>query len=214
MIILAAILLAMGLIALIPVGVFLQYGDSSLLVRAVLGPVRLTLYPRRPAGDRRKARKLRRLQKKRDKLRRKQESRKTDLPVVRKKLSLSELYSLAKPLLELLGQMRRKLLVRELTVQVSFGGPDAARTAICYGRAWALIGAVTPLLENAFRIQNRKIDAVLGSTEDTIQLFLRMEIRMRIGTGFFLALKAGFRVLKTIMQKKKKAVQANGTSSL
>lgn len=216
MIVLAVVLLLLVLIALIPVGVRAAYDDGAVQLQIAAGPVRLTLYPPKAKNERREAKKQKRLWKQRRKLEKKREkaAQKPRKTAEDKKLSPDEWKAYLALVLDFIKGLPRKLLVRQLVFHVTFGGSDAASTAIHYGRAWAVIGAAVPILENNFRIQARDIDARLDYTKETIQIYACLDLRMRIGTGLLLAGKAGVRFLKILMQKKKKAVQTNESSSL
>ena len=106
---------------------------------------------------------------------------------------------------------------KHLTLHVFFGGRDAAKAAIGYGRAWAMIGAMMPVLENTFRIDERDVGAYLDYELEEPRLLLDLDVRMHIGTALVLALGAGVRLLGIFTKTKeikKKAVQANEPSSL
>ena len=69
---------------------------------------------------------------------------------------VQEILDLARLAADTLGNLRRKLRMEELMLRVRFGGgDDAAKTAILYGRAWAVIGALLPCLERIFVIKKR-----------------------------------------------------------
>lgn len=205
MIVLAVILLLLAALALIPVGVRVQYDAGDAQIQAAIGPARITLYPRGHVNERKRVRKQDKLRRKRAKRRAKAAARppKQEALKQNKKLSPAELRPFLDPALDFLQGMRKKLLVRELTLVVTYGGEDAAKTAIGYGRAWAVIGAVIPVLENSFRIKSRRIEARLDYEQEKLSLYLLLDVRMRIGTGLLLGLKAGFQFLKTMLKTKK-----------
>ena len=206
MIVLAGILLLILVLLLIPVGAFVRYDDGALLVQAVIGPLRLTLWPQKPKDP--------------DKLAKRGSKKKNEPPPPagrteeKKKLSWSQLRPLVDAARKMLGTLPKKLMVRELTVVVTAGGTDAAKAAIHYGRAWALIGVIMPVLENTFRIGKRHVEAKLDYGEERIRAFLQMDIRMRVITGLWLGLQLGVDIIKYVLENKKKAVQANESSSL
>ena len=114
---------------------------------------------------------------------------------------------------DVLGDLRRKLRVEELTLYVTFGGKDPAKAAMNYGRAWAAIGALTPALERIFVIKKRDIQPVLDYNEEKMRVSARLQLTITIGRALALALHAGLRFLK-LLQQRKKAVQANESSSV
>lgn len=218
MIALAIVLTILVLIALVPVGVQLQYDDGALLLRVMAGKLGIQLYPkkekqfnarRRAAKMRRKAARTLRKQRQQEKRqarethKRKKKPMASTKPLSPQKRSMGDIWQLIGLGKELLGDMRRKLLVRRLRLRVLFGGEDAARSAILYGQAWAVIGAVMPALETLFRIQDRDVEAEFDPTKSKMELSAQLDLRMRIGAMVALGCKAGFRFLNLLIKQKK-----------
>lgn len=206
MIVLAVLVLVFVLLALLPVGVRVRYDDGQVLLQLAAGWIRMTLYPPKS----RKKRKATRRKKKRDGQQNAQPKQTGD----QEKLSMEQLRPLLTFALKVVKELPQKLLVRNLTLHAVCGGGDAAEAAIGYGRAWAVIGGVMPVLENTFRIQNRDVRAFLDYEQKEIRLLLDLDIRMRLGTLLLVSIKAGVHAIRKMMQNKKKAVQENESSSL
>ena len=205
MIALAAAAALLALVLALPAAVRVRYDDGTLHVRVRVGSV--TVYPPRPARARRSSRK-------------KAAGRQKPQGSVRKsgaggkKLTRQQIQDLIRLALDLLGKLRRKLLVRHLTLHAFFGGRDAARAAIGYGRAWAAIGAVMPVLENSFRIESRDVGAYLDYGLDQPRLLLELDVRMRLGTALVLALGAGVRLLGIFTKSSKNKVNQGSAASI
>ena len=213
MIPLAVVLAVLVLIALIPVGVRLGYDDGAIGVQAAVGRLRIRIYPR-PVDEVKAAKKLARQRRKPPKP---QKPKKDKPPKPEKSgggLSPAAIRQLVELGLDLVGKLPRKLLVEDLTVHAVFGGSNAAEIAVGYGKAWAVIGAVTPVLENTFRIRRRDLQAKLDPARSSMGLYLRMDLRMRVGTALWLGIQALARLLKIMLKNKKKAVHTNESSSL
>lgn len=196
----AAVLLC--LVLLLPVGVRLRY-DGALAVRAALGPAALRVYPPKPPNYKKLARKQARARKRRA------AAPPAKPPAKAKaKLSPGQWKALASLGLEAAGSLPRRLLVRQLTVHVACGGSDAAAAALAYGRAWAAIGALTPVLENTFRIGRRDLAARLDYQLEGFSWLVELDVRIRVGTALLLGLKLLIRLIPILLQTKKKAVQA------
>lgn len=211
MIVLAVIAAVLALLLSLPVAALVRYEDGALRVRLQVGPVTATVYPRRPAKPKKVSRKRPAKAKNSD------AAPKAAAGSGGKKLSWQQIRALIDLALDLLGRIRRKLLVKHLTLHVFFGGRDAAKAAIGYGRAWAMIGAMMPVLENTFRIDERDVGAYLDYELEEPRLLLDLDVRMHVGTALALALGAGVRLLGIFTKTKeikKKAVQANEPSSL
>ena len=103
-----------------------------------------------------------------------------------------------------LGDLRRKLRVEVLTLFVYFGGgDDPAKNAIAYGRAWAVIGSITPLLDQLFVIQKRRIEPRFAPQEDKLRVEGRIVLTITIGRALALGIRAGLGFLRIVSNKKK-----------
>ena len=111
---------------------------------------------------------------------------------------VQEILDLARLAADALGNLRRKLRMEELMLRVRFGGgDDAAKTAILYGRAWAVIGALLPCLERIFVIKKRDIGAELDyNVDEKMAVDAHMVLTITIGRALALALRAGIGFLK------------------
>lgn len=111
---------------------------------------------------------------------------------------VQEIIDLARLAADTLGNLRRKLRMEELMLRVRFGGgDDAAKTAILYGRAWAVIGALMPCLERIFVIKKRDIGAELDyNVDEKMAVDAHMVLTITIGRALALALRAGIGFLK------------------
>ena len=210
MMVLGVIAALLAVLLSLPAAALVRYEDGALLVRLRVGPVTVTVYPRRAAAAKKTPRK-------RPAKVKKSAAPKTAADSGGKKLTPQQIRALISLALDLLGRLRRKLLVKHLTFHVFYGGRDAARAAIGYGRAWAVIGAAMPVLENTFRIGERDVGAYLDYELEEPRLLADLDVQMRVGTAIGLALGAGLRLLGIFTktkENKKKAVQANESSSL
>lgn len=115
-----------------------------------------------------------------------------------------ELQALLQLGVQTLGDLRRKLRVEVLTLFVYFGGgDDPAKNAIAYGRAWAVIGSITPLLDQLFVIQKRRIEPRFAPQEDKLRVEGRIVLTITIGRALALGIRAGLGFLRIVSNKKK-----------
>ena len=115
-----------------------------------------------------------------------------------------ELRALLQLGVQTLGDLRRKLRVELLTLFVYFGGgDDPAKNAIAYGRAWAVIGSITPLLDQLFVIQKRRIEPRFAPQEDKLRVEGRIVLTITIGRALALGIRAGLGFLRIVSNKKK-----------
>ncbi len=193
------ILAVFFLIGCIPVGADVSYLGGVLTVKAKIGLLRLTLLPKKP----KKPQKQKKSKKSKKKPKpEKQKEKKKPQPLSGGISGVMELLQFA---CDTLGDLRRKLRMERLELHVRFGaGDDAAKTAISYGRAWALIGTMLPMLERIFVIKERDIGAELDyNKEEKMTLDAQLCITITIGRALALALRAGIRFLKIYKETNK-----------
>lgn len=201
---LLVILLALFLLGCIPVGVDAGYEESGYFVKLKVGFLRLTLLPRPQKPKKQKKRSAPKKQPEKSTA----EPKKKAAPTLTKPENLLALLHLG---CDVLGSFRKKLRVEKLTLQIRFGG-DAASAAINYGRAWALIGVLTPLLERFFVIRERQISPELCYETDGMHVQARLVLTITIARALSLALYAGVKFLKFFANNKKGGVNDESSS--
>jgi len=196
------LLIALGVLAalwFLPLGILAVYGDDLSLYLTV-SALRVRLYPTGTKKEKKK----------------KPKKKEEQTPKKKSRPSRKTLEEYLRLVLELLGQLRKKLRIRELTLHGVFGGKDKADAALNYGKAWAAIGLVMPLLEACFVIRRRDVQAVYRAEESAVRLSARAEITITRGRILQLAVLALVRFLKIKRAQQqeqfKKAVQVNEQS--
>ena len=201
-------------------GVQARYDEDGPLVQARLAWFRLTVFPRKKKQasaaqepsekDRKKAEKKKRkaLQKKlkkQQKKQKKEDKKQESAQAPRKKGgNLDLILELVRVGVDFLGTFfRRKLVVENIDVLVRFGGTDPSKIAINYGRAWAGIGCLNPLLENTFKIKKRNIRAEISEDVKSVDVTAELSLYIRVYCILALALRYGFRVLWIFLRDKR-----------
>lgn len=193
---LLAICAGLALIGCLSVGVDARYDAEGFFLSAKLGPVRLRLLPRK-----KKQKKKSKPRKTASKPRRDTQPRTQRTPLLSG--GLSSIMRLLELGCQVLGDLRRKLRVETLTLFVCVpGADDPAKAAINYGRAWAAIGAINPLLERLFIIKKRDIQPTLDYNTTTLQVQARLVMSITIGRALALAVRAGIGFLRLYATKK------------
>lgn len=112
-------------------------------------------------------------------------------------------------ILALLGKALHMPRLDPLILHVTVGGSDPAARALNYGRAWAVLGSVLPLVENSFRIGRREIGVQCGAGQDAFIFYVQTDLTARIYEILLLGI-LGLKLLLQIYQEYKsiqKAVQ-------
>lgn len=187
LLIVLGVLLAIGCI---PVGVRAVYDETAAVYLTVLG-VSIRLYPMKKKKKKNK-----------DGKKPPKKKKKFQIPP---RAQLEEYLHL---LLEVLGRFRRRLRVKRLTLHAIFGGSDPADAALNYGRAWAAIGVVMPLLEQCFTIRRRDVGAFLQEGEPTVRIRAEAHGTLTVGRFLHLALLALWRFLNIYRSHKNQSEKA------
>ena len=222
MIVLAIILVLLFLLLILPVGAKVVYSDTGVALYIAAGPLRIQILPKRKKNKKEKepgAKKKKKSKEPKNKDKKSKKDKKENGSVPKKKLGgqIAFFRQLLGIGLDALGCLRRKLKMNDLVLYLTVGGKqdDAAGSAILYGRAWAAVGALTPLLENTFHIGHRDIQVFLDYSHEENVIYAEACITIRIGQILWVALFYGIKVLIVFIKhskQSKKGGTKNGTS--
>jgi len=129
------------IIALLRFGVIAEYSDAGFRLWAKAGFIIFELL---------KDEKEKKPKKKKDKPK-KERNLKEMMPG-----SLSEFMDMLKTVLKTLGRLKRRLLIKQLTVYYTSAGEDPSATALKFGASNAVFGTIVPQIRNNFRV--KKLD--------------------------------------------------------
>lgn len=211
-------LIALGvviLLALLPIGIRGKYSADGVLAVAILGPVRLTLYPRKPKEEKNQASPsaVTETGKKPDNTQKSQQKKipsppkHPDAPADKEKGgSLLDFLPLVKVGLSMLNTFRKKITVPYLECRITLAGGDPCDLGMNYGRTWAAGGNLMPQLERFLTIKKRNIQVDCDFTTDKTRIFVDAEVTITLGRLLSMGVVYGLRMLKTYLsiQKKRK----------
>ncbi len=212
-------LIALGvvvLLAVLPLGVSVKYSAEGALVRVILGPIRLTVFPL-PRKEK-KEKKPKQTQPQPDAAAPVQQEpalpppqnpapppqSKAQKPKGERGGSVLDFLPLIKVALDFLGDFRRKLRLNSLELKLILAGGDPANLAINYGRAWAALGNLMPHLDRLFVIKKRDVEVECDFTTSETLIFARLDLTITLGRLLSLAVCYGIRALKEFLNIKKK----------
>lgn len=195
-------LVALGILILlgsVPLGVFVRYDSGGPLVRIVVGVLRFTVIP---------------LPKKKKKV---PKEKKEPSPAEEKKTppkpaeepekkggSLLDFYPLIQVGERFLNQFRRKLRVDDLVLKLTLGGDDPCDLALNYGRAWAALGNLVPVLERFFHIRRRNFEVQCDFTSEETLIEAQAKLTMPLRQLVELGIVYGYLFIKELLFLKKK----------
>ncbi len=183
------------LLVILPLGVAVRYSEAGPLVKLIAGPIGLQLFP-----GKKKEPKQKKEQPKEEKAKGKGKPREAPKE---KGGSLADFLPLVKIALELLNGFRRKLRISRLEVKLIMAADDPCDLAVNYGRAWAAVGNLWPLLERCFVIKKRKVEVECDFTATETLVIARADITITLGRLLGLLTVHGFRALIAYFNMKK-----------
>ena len=166
------VLLAVLVFAIfLPVGVRVRYQQGVLKLWYTLGPFRLLWYPENPEEKKEKGSKLniRTILNEPIKANRKYDN------------VLGDFWAELKTTLGLFWHLRPKLRIKRFVLNLTLGGKDPSSAALQYGAAWAGIGSLFPLLEEAFILKKRKLNVDCDFSSSTTTLEVKLDLTIGLG---------------------------------
>jgi len=86
------------------------------------------------------------------------------------------------------AQIRRRLIIRELTLHYTVATQDAAQTALTYGRLHAVMGNLLGLLRSIFRVKQEDVRLMADFEREKSQIFFRIRISITVWSVLYLGL--------------------------
>lgn len=183
------------LIAILPIGVSAHYDGDGPRVFLLTGPVRIQVYPQKKHRKKEKPPKIQK--NKTDE----STGKKADKQV--KGGSIQDFLPLVDLVLDFLSDFGRKLRVNHLQMKLILAGSDPDVLAANYGRGWAILGNLIPLLENAFIIKRRDLEVECDFLGDKTTITARLDITITIGRLFFLLIVRGIPIFRELLKQMK-----------
>lgn len=180
------------LIAITPVGVNVAYNSEGILLRVIAGFLRITILPQKKKKEKKPK------EKKPKKVKKSNPAPKKKDPVENPKEkggSILDFLPLVQLVLDFLGDFRRKLRVNRLEMKLIMAGGDPCDLAVNYGKAWAALGNLMPLLERAFVIKKRNLEVECDFTESKTLVIARLDLTITIGRILSLVVLYAIRAL-------------------
>lgn len=185
MLALVIVLAVLLTLALLRVGVIAEYSADGLSVAAKLGPIKIRIIPSAP----------------RKKAERKKKKEKPPKDEKKKPGKLSDFTEMLPSIKSALSKLRRKLLIRDITVHFIAASDNPASAALTFGAASAVFGMITPLLESHFRVKKRdfRTAADFGAAEPYI--YVRAALSLAIWEIVYIASGLLVSMLKSAARK-------------
>ena len=191
------------LLAILPLGVSAKYDAGGPLVRIIAGPVRFTVYPAKKKEKKPKATKMGKDPQKQDgeePAPAKAHSTAKDPQEQKMGGSITDFLPLVQVVLDFLRDFGRKLRVDRLELKLIMAGDDPCDLAVNYGRTWAAVGNLFPLLEQVFVIKKRNVEVECDFTASETLITARLDLTITVGRILSLGVRHGFHALREYLQ--------------
>lgn len=212
-------------IGILPVGASVRYDESGPLVKLLLGPLKLLLYPR-PKKEKKTEQKEENPKKEKKPKPDKQKeepipdgppegapSRKLEKP--KKGGSLLDFLPLVDVVLDMLSSLVGRLRVNYLQLHLILAGDDPADLAIHYGRAQAAGATLLAQLNRFLVIKKQDVQIQCDFTSDNTTVLAQVDLTITVGRVIGWAVGYGIKALVTFLKiKKQQDKQDEGGAAL
>ena len=182
------------LLAMLPLGVSAIYDAGGPLVRLIVGPIRIQVYPSTRKRDKK--------EKKPEKSKNEESAAQSTGTKSKPKSggSVTDFLPLVRVALDFLEDFRRKLRVNRLEVKIILGGGDPCDLAVNYGKAWAAMGNLIPQLERAFVIKKRDMEVECDFTASSTTVLARLDLTITLGRMLSMGVRHAIHGLREFMK--------------
>lgn len=190
--ILAGVVLTLFLLSLVRLGGGVKYSQDGLYVRLRVGRLSFLVYPRRKKEKREPPK----APKEKPGEKPKQEPEKEreyggPLELVKRYLPL---------VCEAAGELKRKIRVDTLWLELTMAGENAAAAAMAYGYANMALGMLWPLLEQNFEIRDPRVNTRVEFETSAPTVYINAALSLRLGQLVSFTLRFGWKFLRLYLQ--------------
>lgn len=192
------------LLAILPLGASVKYNSDGPLVRIIAGPIRFKVFPVKKKEKKEKKPKEKKQKKEKPKTDGQQTMEKPKEEKKEKGGSLLDFLPLVRVGLDLLNDFRWKLRLNRLELKLILAANDPADLGLNYGRVWAAVGNLVPMLERSFVIKKKDIEVECDFTTSETLVIARLDLTITLGRLLALVAVYGVRGLREFMNLKNK----------
>ena len=191
--ILAGVALCLFLLGFIRLGGGVKYSQDGLYVRLRFGKFCFQVYPPKRKG------------RERPRKRKEKPSRETEEPKRERGGSL-ELVKQSLPLVcQAAGEMKRKIRIDTLWLELTVAADNAASAAMAYGYANMAVGMLWPLLEQNFEIRDSRIRTGVEFNDDIPTIYINAALSLRLGQMVSFGIRFGWKFLRIYLGTRPRA---------
>lgn len=194
-------LAVLTILAWLPLGATARYNADGFSLKVIAGPLRIGILPAKPKEEKKE--------------KPKKEKKKQDASVQKKVQPaekqekggpITDFLPIVQTVLDLLNAFRKKLRINHLEMKLIMAADDPCDLAVNYGKAWAALGNLMPLLERCFVIKKRDLEVECDFESSQTVIIARVDLTITLGRLLGILVWYGVRALKqfiTIQNKRK-----------
>lgn len=183
------------LLGFIPLGVIAQYTNGAARVWIAVGFLRFTVYPVN------KKDKAYATAGKKSKEAKSESGKKAE----KNARGLSDYLPLAQLVFDFLVDFRKKLQINDLRFQMTLAADDPYNLSVNYGRAWAALGNLMPMIERCFKIKSRKLEVLCDYTAENTEIYGYINMTITVSQLLSIGVYHGIKVLRKYISITKNA---------
>lgn len=182
---LGGVLIAFFLLSFVRVGGKVEYSKAGVLAYLKIGSLYLAVYPVKPKPRAEKER------------RKKKEKKKPPEEPIRSSGGSWESFRRYAPLFtETAGRFIRKIRIDRFSLDLTVAAPDPAAAAMQYGYANATLGMIWPLIENNFKVKERRIRTAMEVQATVPTVYVQAVLSLTVGQAVIFAVRMAVILLR------------------
>ena len=204
--VLGGILVFLILLGFLRIGAVAEYSGEGYWVKVKIGPLLFQILPKREKPEKQEKPQKAKKQEKKKKEKPKQAEHHQEKAKKKKGGNLPMFKELLGLVLDAQKGLRKKLVIRELTLHLTLGGggEDPAKSAILYGQAWAAIGNLWTVLERVFIIKNPDVQANIDFLTPENTVYARAALDITLGGALKLGVRYGLQALGILLRQRRR----------
>lgn len=205
-------LLVLAMIAFLPLGGLVRYDSRGFVVKIIAGFVRITVFPLKKKSKKKKTKPKPAEQEKTREGSAKPEAAEAKPQQTQAKPDggeskggkIQDFLPMVRIVLDFLNQFRKMLRVNHLQLKLVLAGDDPCDLAVNYGRAWAAMDNLLPMLEKVVTIKKRDLEVECDFASEDTRITAQAELTLYFWQLLFLGAVYGFKLIKELLIFKKK----------
>lgn len=188
--VLAGVALALFLVGRIRLGGEIEYGAEGLLVKVRFGWLRFQVFPLKKKKEER-APKMK-----------KESSKKEKEPKSKAGGSLELIKKLLPLACQAAGELKRRIRIERLYLDLTVAAQDAAGAAMAYGYANMALGMLWPMIEQSFEVRDPRLHTGVDFTIQSPVIYISAAFSAQIGQLVSFGLRYGWKALRVYLQSR------------